>query len=81
MAQLFSPRGMSPDSDKETSNKDETKDKDAAINVSKARNKMKVQVVYLNVYDLVVDGKPLKHLNDLALPLGFGAFHSGLGTL
>lgn len=35
--------------------------------------------MYINVYDLMVDGKPLKHLNDLALPLGFGAFHSGLG--
>lgn len=38
-------------------------------------------IVHLNVYDLLVDGKPLKHLNDIALPLGFGAFHSGLGKL
>jgi hypothetical protein len=29
----------------------------------------------------VVEGKALKHLNDMALPLGFGAFHSGLGEL
>lgn len=36
-------------------------------------------MVFLNVYDLVVEGKPLKHLNDLALPLGFGAFHSAVG--
>jgi hypothetical protein len=34
--------------------------------------------VLLNVYDLAIDGKPLKSLNAMALKLGFGAFHSGV---
>lgn len=34
--------------------------------------------VMLNVYDLAIDGKPLKSLNGIALKLGFGAFHSGI---
>jgi hypothetical protein len=34
--------------------------------------------VLLNVYDLAIDGKPLKSLNGIALKLGFGAFHSGV---
>lgn len=34
--------------------------------------------IRLNIYDLVLDGRPLKKLNDVAIPLGFGAFHSGI---
>lgn len=56
-------------------------------------DKLRRQPVYLNVYDLIIgvysrcvgavfmnnsDGKPLKSLNNITLPLGFGAFHSGV---
>ena len=35
-------------------------------------------MVFLNLYDLVIENQPMTMLNTITTPLGFGAFHTGV---